>query len=183
MRGTACLLLMLAALGGCNRKKQVAPEAAASSRPADFTERFDSKNGLLTLHFPAGFKASQDGKHSVILARNLPDGRDEAISFVAVPHPITNDLTKFSHAVQEAGASKLNKFHLDAQHAARCNGNDGMEVVGTWVDADSNVTITRKSCAFLHAGHGFAFSYSIPQELAAGHDALLHAIVEAAELK
>lgn len=183
MRWTASLLLVAAVvLPACKRNKADSAAAAATAFPP-FTQRFDGKNGLLTLHHPAGFSAAQDGEHSLILSRPVAGGRDEALSFVAVPHAISSDLDVFARKVQEAGASKLNKFHLDAQKRTRCAGNEAVEVIGTWVDASSGGVITRKSCAFLRGGHGYVFAYSIPRDLVAAHDPLLHAIVEATELK
>lgn len=59
----------------------------------------------------------------------------------------------------------------------------GLETVGTWKPAGINMRSRRRWYVFLRDGHGYAFSYRIPEHLATEHEPLLRSIVEATTFK
>jgi hypothetical protein len=176
MRTSASLLILVCSLLGCSRRSADQSQKA----PEGLDQSYHSHNGLITVHYPSSFAAKTVGKANVILAKNLPDGTDEAVSFISVEKPISDELSEFARVVDQAEVSKLNGYSQTAKKSATCNGQEGVETRGTWVAKKSGNHFLYRACHFLRDGHGFSFSYVVAEKHAE-EDVLLKRIVEATE--
>jgi hypothetical protein len=131
------------------------------------TQHYASHNELITVHYPADFAAKTVGTAVVVVSRNLPDGTDEALAFMSVADPISDELVEFDRVLHAASVKELDHYLEKSKKPTTCLGATGIEHEGTWMADD--VTITRKVCVFLRGGHGYAFSFSYP----ASHPELL----------
>jgi len=171
--------LVVLALAGCDRfiPRPTAKKKAAAQREP-LSESYTSKNGLVTAHYPASFAAKTVGKSVVMLARNLDGGLDEAITFVPIEKPISDELGEFARIVAKAEEGALDGFTLTSSGPATCNGQSGTQKTGTW---GSSATYIRRACYFLRNGHGYSVAYIVPQSRAAEETPVLVQIVEAME--
>jgi hypothetical protein len=176
-RLTACVVFAL----GCDRAKQQAAEGPATVEA--LTQNFTTGNRLITIRYPSSFAADPKSPTTLVLARNLPDGTDEACSFVAVETPVSQDLNEFARVVQSAGERQLHEFAASSRRVTTCNGVAGVEVLGTWTEATTGTVYNRRSCAFLRNGHGYSFSCSVPRQVAAQNEPTLRAIVDATQFQ
>jgi hypothetical protein len=176
--GTA--LLVVACLLGCKllpKSHRRSPPAA----PEPLTQTHDSANGLVTLHYPASFAAEKVGTGSIVLSRNLPNGHSETVSFVTIEEPISHELAEFARVVQAAQVKKLDGYAPISERTTACNAVTCIESTGTWHSSLGSVTYRRLGLAFIKNGHGYAFSYSVPQTEAATDELLLAKIVESTD--
>lgn len=137
-----------------------------------------SPNGLITVRYPMSFNAHPQGADTIIMSRSLPDGTDEAFSFVAVVVPSSYNIDAFAAGVHTGAASRLNLFNRLTYTRAVCNGVIGIEMTGTWMAQGAGTPYYRRSCAFIRNGHGYVFAYSVPQTYMGLHQQQLRAIVE-----
>jgi hypothetical protein len=145
------------------------------------TERYEMGNGLVTARYPASFAASKQGETALIVVRTSPDGNSEAVVFEAVDQPISNDLKENARLVAAAEAKLLGGYVELSNRPATCHGQEGIEVVGSFV-AENKVTYHRRACRFHDGGHFYSFAYALPSAAAPEQRSLLEAIVDAAEL-
>lgn len=179
MRKPLSLLALLAcALVACKR----GGATGSTGAPAAMTESYTSKNGLLTAHYPAGFAASTAGTSSIVVTRSLPGGLDEALALVPIETPISTELGEFARVIGAAEVKELNGYVETSALPATCAGAAGIETTGTWKSERGTMTYLRKACHFLHNGHGYSISYSVPSTLAAEEEPTLRAIREATQL-
>lgn len=179
LRGLWVLPALLACglLDGGGQKAPLAPELNSQS--------YDSPNGLITIHYPASFAAKVVGKSALKASRNLKDGRDEAVTFVSVDQPISNDLREFARVVELATVKKLGEIgsYQEASHTdTRFADVDGIETRGVWT-ARSGHRYRRWACAFLKDGHGYHFTYLVPEEEAATEEVTMTSILKATDFK
>lgn len=175
-------ILAVLALGLLSCKRGTASggtSSEAAGAAVGMTESYVAKNGLITAHYPASFAASTVGTSSIVLARNLPGNLDEALSFVPIEKPISNDLNEFARVVNSAEVKELHSYVETSSGPASCVGNLGIESVGTWQSAKGTTTYQRKACHFLKNGHGYSIAYSVPSTAAATDEPTLRAIREA----
>src|SRR5262249_11233059 len=134
---------------------------------------------------PPEFAASPIGKQSVILAHRLEGGRDEVLAFVAVDRPISTDLAEFVRVADLAATRVIREKH-DYREVSRlnttCNGVPGIAIEGRSV-GDSGLRYKRRACGLLRNGHGFFFSYLVPEIDAAAREPTLRAIVNATDFQ
>ena len=156
------------------------PSGSSGEIPA-MTESFASKNGLITAHYPAEFAASVAGTSSIVVTRNLPGGLDEALAFVPIETPISNDLKEFARVIGAAEVKELHGYVESSALPASCAGKPGIETTGTWKSERGTLTYLRKACHFLHNGHGYSIAYSVPSTHAAAEEPTLRAIREATQ--
>ena len=76
---------------------------------------------------------------------------------------------------------KLHGYVERSQKPGTCNGQPGIEIVGTWVTEGKGVKLVRHTCHFLRKGHGYTFAFSVPEKHEAEDAPLLQRIVAAAE--
>ena len=169
------LAIFVCALVACKR-------SAPSAAPPAMTESYASKNGLLTAHYPADFAASTAGTSSIVVTRSLPGGVDEALAFIPIEKPITTELGEFARVVGAAQVKELRGYVETSALPATCVGASGIETTGTWKSERGTLTYLRKACHFIHNGHGYSISYSVPSTRAAEEEPTLRAIREATQL-
>ncbi len=157
-----------------------ATSEAAGAVPA-MTESYPAKNGLVTVHYPAGFAAETVGTSSIVLARNLPGGLDEALTFIPIETPIARELHEFARLMDADEVKGLTSYVETSSLPATCAGKPGLETTGTWRATRSTLTYLRKACHFLHNGHGYSIAYSVPSTRAAEEEPTLRAIREATQ--
>jgi hypothetical protein len=194
MRASISFLLVLAlALLACKRHPPSGGSAtttgptsattiAASGGLPVLSETYTSKNGLLTAHYPAAFAAKTVGTSSIVVARNLSGGLDEAIAFVPIENPISNEVREFARVIGSAEVKELNGYVESSSRPATCVGSPGIETTGTWRSERGTQTYVRKACHFIHHGHGYSIAYSVPSTRAADEEPTLRAIREATQL-
>ena len=136
------------------------PVARATQPAGDLTQDYPSHNELIVVHYPADFAAKTVGKAVVVVSRNLPDGNDEALAFMSVAKPISDELGEFDRVVHGATIKELDHYVETSKRDAKCMGAPGIMHEGTW---GTDVIYKRRVCIFLHAGHGYSFSFSYPQ--------------------
>jgi hypothetical protein len=182
-RTLASAVLLLTALVACKNDpfRQALSSQRAQPTAEALTQAYASKNGLITVRYPGSFAAKTVGKSSIVLARNLSDGTDEALVFVSVEKPISDELAEFARVVNGATVKELDHYSETSSRAATCNGQPGIEAVGTWGQRTDGGAYRRRACFFLRQGHGYAFTYSMPETHVATDDALLLRIREATE--
>ena len=182
MRKPLSFLAILAlALLACKKGAPSGGSSGTTTAPAGMTESFPSKNGLITAHYPASFAAKTVGTSSIVVARNLPGGLDEALAFVPIEKPISNDLKEFARVIGAAEVKELHGYVESSALPASCAGKPGIETVGTWRSEKGTTTYLRKACHFLDNGHGYSIAYSVPSTQAATEEPTLRAIREATQ--
>jgi len=170
--------LLALALLACKRGP---PSGGATGASPAMTESYPSKNGLITVHYPATFIAKTVGTSSIVLARNLTGGLDEALAFVPIETPISTEVHEFARVVGAAEVKDLNSYVETSSLPATCAGKPGIETIGTWHSSRGTLTYVRKACHFIHNGHGYSIAYSVPSTVAAEEEPTLHAIREATQ--
>lgn len=171
------LVALVAAASACKRRK-----TATGASSSALTQSYTSANGLVTAHYPADFAAKRDGESVIILSRNLRDGTDEAVAFVAVDTPISDDLEEFTRVVNLASTKQLNRYEETGKRPASCGKFPGIEITGSWRAEDGITRYERRACHFLHGGHGYVFTFSVPKRHASEEIPQLMRILEATEL-
>ena len=154
-----------------------------SPQTVTFTQSYSTENGLVTAHYPADFAAKKLSANSIILARNLGDGTDEAIAFTAVATPITDDLNEYARVVLNAEVKGLQGYTETSKKQSTCGGgHPSIETTGQW-GTDPMLKYQRHSCIFLHDGHGFSVGFSTPEKHAAEDVPLLQRMRQSAETR
>lgn len=163
----------------CNRGSTSGGAPAAESA---MTSSFPAVNGLITVHYPASFAAKTVGTSSIVLARNVPGGLDEALVFIPIEKPVSTELREFARVVGAAEVKDLDSYVETSSLPATCAGKPGIETTGTWRStARATLTYLRKGCHFIHNGHGYSISYSVPSTRVADDEPTLRAIVDATQ--
>ncbi len=160
---------------------RVAPPSPAA-KPEPDSESYSSPNGLITIHYPPEFAAQIVGKSGLELARRLEGGRDEAITFVSVMTPISPILDEFARVVDKAGTDRLDRFVEISREEGTALGVPSVESIGYFF-LPSGLRYKRRSWAFLREGHGYSFSYLVPERDAGEQEPILESIVRGTEFK
>lgn len=163
----------------CKRRSinRTSPQADA------FTQSYSTENALVTAHYPADFAAKKLSANSIILARNLQDGTDEAIAFTAVATPISDDLNEYARVVLNAEVKGLQGYTETSKKQSTCGaGHPSIETVGRW-GSNPMLKYERHSCIFLANGHGYSIGFSAPERHAAEEIPLLQRIRQSAETR
>lgn len=147
------------------------------------TQSYSTENGLVTAHYPADFAAKKLSANSIILARNLQDGTDEAIAFTAVAKPISDDLNEYARVVLNAEVKGLKSYTETSKKQSTCGaGHPSIETVGRWGESPT-LKYERHSCIFLANGHGYSIGFSAPERHSAEEVPLLQRIRESVETR
>ena len=174
------LLVVLGSSGLACKRRSI---TRTSPQNETFTQSYSSENGLVTVHYPADFAAKKLSPQSIILARNLGDGTDEAISFTAIATPITDDLNEYARVVLNAEVKGLQGYTETSKKQSTCGaGHPSVETVGRW-GTSPLLKYERHSCIFLHDGHGFSVAFSTPEKHAGEDVPLLQRIRQSAETR
>lgn len=177
------LLVLLGALLACKKvASRLEGKAASASTSEPFSQSYSSRNGLITAHYPASFAAKTVASTSVELARNLSLDRDEAIVLVPIERPITDELDELSRVLVHAQTKKLNRFTKRYEKRTICNGQPAIELEGVWHAKGSGTAEVWHSCNFMKDGHGYSFSYLVPEADEATQGPYLKKIMEATTL-
>ena len=187
--GITVVVIVLAAL--CDKAIQIARQKWANNQVAAkpvapggaLSQSFTSN--LITVHYPADFAAKALNEEVFSVSRSLPDGEADVLTFMAIANPISQDNDEYLRVVTQADSEKPSEWEYRevSKGKVTCNGMPGMERVGTWKPAGTHARSRRRWCAFLRDGHGYGFSYSIPEHLATDHEQLLRSIIEATTFK
>jgi len=173
-------VLALATLLACKKlAAKLTGKSAGASTSEPFSQSYSSKNGLITAHYPASFAAKTVASSSVELVRNLTLGHDEAVVLVPIQRPITDELDELSRIMSNAQTRRLNRFTKRYERRTTCNGQPGIEMEGVWYTKASGAAVVWHSCNFMRDGHGFSFSYLVPQANEASQGPYLKSIMEA----
>ena len=113
------------------------------------------------------------------LARNLGLGSDEAIVFVPIQKPISDELDELSRVLANAQTKRLNRFTKRYEKHTVCNGQPAIELEGVWYTEDTGTAGIWHSCNFVKDGHGYSFSYLVPEADEATQGPYLKKIMEA----
>jgi hypothetical protein len=180
---SAGVVLVLSVLPACEGElaRNILSDRRTEPTPETLTQTYASKNGLITVRYPASFAAKTVGESAIVLARNLPDGTGETLAFTSVENPISDELAEFARVANAASIKALNHYAEKTSRPATCNGRAGLEVVGTWGSRSGQGTFWRRACFFLRNGHGYAFTYSLGEDKVTAEDALLLRIREATQ--
>ena len=186
MRQTGLLLLLACSLLSCRRFAEgfaegLKGETKAAAKAEAIDQSYVSKNGLITVHYPGSFAAKTVGQSVVVLAKNLGDGTDEAVTFASVDQPISDEVGEFARVVDHATVEKLGQYAEKMKKPATCNGQPGVETYGTWVTEQGGIRISRRACYFLRDGHGYSFAFSVPENHEAEQEPILQKILDATE--
>jgi len=176
MGTTRLALIFLATLGGgCRRlAMRSAPQSTA------LTESYSSKTGLITVHYPALFAARTVGPQSnVLLARSFDDGSDEAIVFVAIENPVSDELGEFARVSELKNGAHYNKYQQLSSARVTFGGVPAVLTRGSWETDKRHQSYLRSSYVLLRDGKGYIFSSVYPQARAAEEGPLLDKIVQA----
>ncbi len=174
-----CVLALSTLLACKTLAKKLKGKSAGPSTSEPFTQSYNSRNGLITAHYPASFAAKTVASTSVELVRNLSLGHDEAIVLVPIQRPITNELDELSRVMSNAQTSRLNRFTKRYERHTTCSGQPGIEIEGVWYTKSSGVPVVWHSCNFVRDGHGYSFSYLVPQSEETTQGPYLKKIMEA----
>ena len=175
-RGFLLLAFVLLVTPACRRRKTTAQSDAGA-----FTQSYKSENGLITVHYPPDFAAKKVGKSVIVVSRNFSDGTDEAIAFTPIETPISNDLNEFARVVDIAETETLNRYTEKSKQPGLCGPSPAIETTGRWIGKQDGTVYERRSCIFLHNGHGFAFTYSVPEKHATAELALMKKMIAATD--
>lgn len=189
LRAAAGITVVVIVLAGlCDKAIQIArqkwahnPVAGRPVAPGGALSQSLASN-LITIHYPADFEAKAINESVLFLTRGLSDGEADVLIFMAIANPPSKDIEDFAARADVKKPSDW-EYREVSRGKATCNGVPGIETVGTWKPAGINTRSRRRWCAFLRDGHGYGFSYSIPEHLATDHEPLLRSIVEATTFK
>jgi hypothetical protein len=171
------LLLLTATLGGGCRRLLSRHQAPQST---ELSQTYDSKTGFLTVHYPAAFAARTVGPQSnVLLARSFDDGSDEAVVFVAVANPASDELDEFARVSELKNAAHYNKWQQLSSGHVTIAGMPAVRTHGSWESEKKHFPYLRTSYVFVRNGKGYIFSYVYPQARAAEDEPLLEKIIQA----
>jgi hypothetical protein len=178
MRTTRLALLLIAVTlgGGCRRllSRHLAKQST------ELTQSYASKTGFLTVHYPAAFAARTVGtQSSVLLARGFDDGSDEAVVFVAIANPASDELDEFARVSELKNSEHYNKYQQLTSGRATLLGVPAVRAHGSWETEKKHLPYLRTSYVFLRNGKGYIFSYVYPQAHAAEDEPLLEKIIQA----
>lgn len=173
-------VLALSALLACKKlAKKLKGTSAGPSTSEPFSQSYSSRNGLITVHYPASFAAKTVAHSSVELVRKLRLGHAEVVALVPIQRPITDDLDELSRVMSNAQIKGLNRFTKHYERHTTCNGQPGIEIEGVWYTKSTGDAVVWHSCNFMRAGHGYSFSYLVPQADAATQAPYLQKIMDA----
>jgi hypothetical protein len=154
----------------------------SSPQTSTLSQSYATENGLITAHYPADFAAKRLSANSILLARNLGDGTDEAIAFTGIPVPITDDQNEYARVVLAAEVKGLQNYTETSKQAASCGPAMGIETIGRW-GSNPKVMYERHSCIFLLNGHGYSIAFSAPERHAAEEIPLLMRMRQSVEAR
>jgi hypothetical protein len=186
--GLVAMLVFAAGVVFLVRREVQHSKATADPRAVPLTERYESANGLIAARYPADFAARRIAKGTIVVSRNGLSG-DEAIGLISVADPITDDPAELSRILeveaQKNLAEKGGTYTFGDPEPAKCvagsASHPGVQRVRTY-RSPLKVEYTGWSCTFVAGGHGYKFSYLVPEARAASERALLKRIMEATEL-
>lgn len=150
------------------------------------TQTLRSANGLVTVHYPSSFSATDTplAAGSSVVWLEAKAGY-EKLSFFSWGRPSTLDLWKLEqvwHAgtVETWGAAGDHYVGDDQRSEGRCHGEDAAVVVRHLV-LRGGERIRHWACVFVHGGHAFRFS-TFTTESATPDEAYLKGLIDAVEL-
>jgi hypothetical protein len=156
------------------------PDAGAPDESASdaLTQSYASNNGLITVKYPARWKAETIGQSVIQISRSLGGSEDEDLTLISIPVPVDQDLQRFTTILVGAEIPKLNGYAEVSRKTTRCAGAvPGVEIEATWVPPN-NITYRRWSCTFLKSGRGYSFAFDLPRTKSSRDQALLKSIVD-----
>jgi hypothetical protein len=189
--GIALVLLFMVPVGigfylGFRRALNV-HAAPTPAGPVTLSQTYATTNGLVTVHYPADFAAKHLDDATVMLARNLVGGEDEAVTVGAVRKPISDDVHEFArvllNVIEKNVTAKGGTFTKTGEHVSTCLGAyPGLEVDATYTVPAGVGEYTSRSCIFIHGGHGYELRYDVSTASLAAEAPLLERIENATDL-
>lgn len=164
------------------KTKTPAPVSSALS------ERYRTKNGLLTAHYPLDFEAKRLDEATVTLSRTREGGGDELITLGAVPIEGAEpaDVHEFASRmlalVDENVDTKGGSGTHGERRDAKCLGKyDGVEFDVSFKLPDAGEYVGR-ACFFLHSRRYHVARYDVSTKHADADAPVLRKIIAATEL-
>ena len=136
------------------------PAPVAAPKP-EFPGRYASNNNLIVVHYPKGFEAETSGKSAVIISGEVGAGVSVSLGFVSIGEPVSDKVDEFDRVLHGAVSKALEGYVEISTGDCNIGGVKGIEHVGSYVS--KGIPLIRSSCQFTRKGHGYAFSFSIPQ--------------------
>lgn len=156
-----------------------------SKRETALKAKYDSPNGMISVHYPEDFAAKTVGTSVVQLVRNVPPYDAEVLTFLSVEQPISNDVGELERVIAKAEESvraKNDTTYVERSHEkSSCFGVDCVVAKGTWTNSGNR--FERTSSTFLRNGHGYSFTTIVPESLEGEDAAVIRAITEATEFR
>ncbi len=155
----------------------------------ELSQKYASRNGLVTAHYPADFAAQALEQNSLLLSRNFGRGEAELVVLAAVENPVSTDVREFARvylkSVEKTVTSRGGSMSTGEQLPATCRAR-GVAVDGVKVDSASQTPpegpYSTRWCFFMHAGHGYVQRYTAPRSRVDAERPLLERIVAATEV-
>ena len=164
MRAIPFVLLVVACGKSPSRDERKEPSPTQSSEPAQapkpaLSQRYASDNKLIVLHYPMGFEP--ESEKNIVLLSGEASGVSATLGFVSIREPVTDQVDEFDRVIHGAVSKKLEAYVELSSGDCKFGGVRGIEHVGTFVS--KGIPVIRHSCHFVRNGHGYAFSFTIPQ--------------------
>jgi hypothetical protein len=147
------------------------------------TERFTVPSGIITVHYPAGWKAmTTEQKDNWSANLLVHEGEYGGVVIVAFKGE-TRDLATFAKDALAGTRAHVPGFTVTAQQTTQCTPEvHGVLFEGTYTYQD--VPMHRRGCAFLKDGNAYLVSFELPQDKAVPQpsEALMRKILASFEL-
>jgi hypothetical protein len=115
----------------------------------------------------------------VLLARGFDDGSDEAVVFVAIANPASDELDEFARVSELKNSTHYNKWQQLSSGRVTFLGAPAVRTHGSWESEKKHFPYLRTSYVLVRNGKGYIFSYVYPQTHATEDEPLLEKILQA----
>jgi hypothetical protein len=154
---------------------------AAAEPPESLSERFATKNGLVTVKYPPSFAASTPNEHDVLVQRHSASGGEVVIAVDAIDHPISDHLEEVDRVVRIETGKRYAGFVPGPTSKTTCHDHPGVASSGTF--SIDGVGYQSHACAFMNGAHYHRCFYVAPAAELAELEPLLQRICASVELR
>jgi hypothetical protein len=168
------------------RDRARAPKQAEVAKLA-LSERYRTKNGLITAHYPLDFAATRLDYASITLSRAVAGG-DEQITLAALPldKSVTDDVDEFAElmllSVEKNVTAKGGTSTRGERRETKCLGKyAGIEFSPTFT-LPNVPEYAGRACFFIHKHRHHVIRYDVTKALEGAEAPLLRKIIGATEL-
>jgi len=169
------------------RDRARATKQVPKAPSTELTERYRTKNGLLTAHYPLDFEVKRLDEATITLTRTLSGG-DELITLGAVPadgaseDAVNEFASRMLAAVEDNVDGKGGSAPRGEARDAKCLGKyEGVEFKVGFKLPDAGEYVGH-ACFFLHSGRYHVLRYDVSKKHADAEAPVLRKIVAATEL-